>query len=73
MNEFIISFRVWKQPLIVGIIFTVLIKQERRNLLPTMWLSVILSVVASVVLGKIMYNVVDIRARGCQSDAGRDP
>ena len=60
MNEFIISFREsLEAALIVGIIFTVLIKQERRNLLPTMWLSVILSVVASVVLGKIMYNVVE--------------
>lgn len=60
MNEFVISFREsLEAALIVGIIFTVLIRQGRKELLPTLWTSILLSVLASVILGKVIYEVVD--------------
>lgn len=60
MNEFIISFREsLEAALIVGIILTVLIRNGRKDLLSTVWLSIAASLVASVALGLVIYGVIE--------------
>lgn len=59
MNEFIITFReCLEASLIVGIIFTVLDKKGFNAQKRMLWISVLLSVLASVILGVVLYQLI---------------
>ncbi len=58
MNEFVVTFReCLEAALIVGIIYAVLDKNQLHNQKKMLWLSVGCSVVASVILGVLLYDV----------------
>ena len=60
MNEFIISFREsLEAALIVGIILTVLYRNNRRSMISIVWISVASALVASVVLGLLIQGVIE--------------
>jgi high-affinity iron transporter len=65
MNEFLITFREsLEAALIVGIIFAVLDKNNLHHLKKSLWVSVITAVVASAVLGVVLYSVLENAPEG---------
>ena len=67
MNEFIITFREsLEAALIVGIIYAVLDKNNLHHLKKSLWTSVIAAIIASGILGILLYNVLENAPKGTQ-------
>ncbi len=68
MNEFLITFREsLEAALIVGIIFTVLDKNNLHKQKRTLWLSVFAAVVASAIMGVALYEILEKAGEGLQA------
>ena len=68
MNEFLITFReCLEAALIVGIIFTVLDKNNLHKQKKTLWLSVFAAVVASAIMGVALYEILEQAGEGLQA------
>ncbi len=68
MNEFLITFReCLEAALIVGIIFTVLDKNNLQKQKQLLWTSVIAAIIASALLGVILYDVLEQAGEGLKA------
>lgn len=67
MNEFIITFREsLEAALIVGIIYAVLDKNNLHHK-KSLWTSVIAAIIASGILGILLYNVLEMRLKALRN------
>ena len=68
MNEFLITFReCLEAALIVGIIYTVLDKNGLQKQKRTLWVSVFTAIIASAVLGVVLYEILEQAGEGLQA------